>query len=272
MKQIKKGKKRKRKMINEGLVASFAFLIIVVAEGLIALFLTRAGKTHPKIRKIPGLEAIEEAVGRATEMGRPIAYTTGLGGIRDQVYYQTIAGLNILGYTAELAAKYGAKLKYFPYDPTVMPLAVDVMEQAYISAGKPEEFNPENVQYLGGDQFPWAFGVLGIMYREKTAANIHMGPFWAESLILAEAGFYTGAIQIAGTANYHQIHFFVVAADYALIGEELMAAGAYLSKDPTQIGSLWGADFSKITTMALILLGVIMTAAGINALNDFLVL
>jgi hypothetical protein len=258
--------------INDGLVASFVLLIIVVAEGLIALYLSRTGKAHPKIRKIAGLEAIEEAIGRATEMGRPIAYTTGLGGIRDQVYYQTLAGLSILGYTAELAAKYNARLIYFPYDPTIMPMAIDVMEQAYHRAGKPDAFNRDNVQYLGGDQFPWAFGVLGAMYREQTAANIHMGPFWAESLILAEAGFYTGAIQIAGTANYHQIQFFVVAADYALIGEELMAAGAYLSKDPTQIGSLWGGDWIKITALVLTVIAVILTAAGIAALNDFFAL
>jgi Domain of unknown function (DUF6754) len=258
--------------INAGLTASFVLLVIVVAEGLIALYLSRTGKAHPKIRKIVGLEAIEEAIGRATEMGRPIAYTTGLGGIRDQVYYQTVAGLSILGYTAELAAKYNARLIYFPYDPTIMPLAIDVMEQAYHRAGKPDAFNRDNVQYLGGDQFPWAFGVLGAMYREQTAANIHMGPFWAESLILAEAGFYTGAIQIAGTANYHQIQFFVVAADYALIGEELMAAGAYLSKDPTQIGSLWGGDWAKITALVLTIIAVILTAAGIVALNDFFAL
>jgi hypothetical protein len=151
-------------------------------------------------------------------------------------------------------------------------MAIDVMEQAYHRAGKPDAFNRDNVQYLGGDQFPWAFGVLGAMYREQTAANIHMGPFWAESLILAEAGFYTGAIQIAGTANYHQIQFFVVAADYALIGEELMAAGAYLSKDPTQIGSLWGGDWTKITAIVLTLIAVILTAASIAALNDFFAL
>jgi hypothetical protein len=259
-------------IINEGLVASFVLLVIVLAEILIALFLTRAGKYMPKIRKIPGLEAIEEAVGRATEMGRPIVYTTGLGGIRDQVYYQTVAGLSILGYTTELAAKYGAKLIYYPYDPSIMPLAVDVMEQSYIRAGKPEAFNQENIQYLGGDQFPWAFGVLGATHREQAAATIHMGPFWAESLILAESGFYTGAIQVAGTANYHQIQFFVVACDYALIGEELMAAGAYLSKDPTQIGSLWGSDFAKITAVVLMVLGVILTVAGVTVLNDFFAL
>ena len=166
-------------IINEGLVASFVLLVIVLVEILVALFIARGGRYVPKIRKITGLEAIEEAVGRATEMGKPIAYTTGLGGIRDQYYYQTVAGLNILGYTAEMAAKYGAKLLYFPYDPTIMPMAYEVVEQGYIRAGKQEAFNPEDIIYLGGDQFPWAFGVLGSIYREGTAANIHMGPFWA---------------------------------------------------------------------------------------------
>jgi hypothetical protein len=59
-------------IINEGLVASFVLLIIVLIEILVALFTTRSGKYAPKIRRIPGLEALEEAVGRATEMGQPI--------------------------------------------------------------------------------------------------------------------------------------------------------------------------------------------------------
>lgn len=256
--------------INVGMVASLVVLIIVVIEVLFGLFASRMGKYTPKIRRIAGLEALEEAVGRATEMGRPIMYTTGLGGIADQYTYQTVAGLSILGYTAEMAAKYGTRLIYCPYDPTIMPLAHEIVEQAYTKAGKPEAFNPDDIQYLGGDQFPWAFGVLGIINREQCAAAVHMGPFWAESLILAESSFYTGAITVAGTANYHQIHFFVVAADYALIGEELMAAGAYLSKDPTQVGSLWGADWAKITAIIIIIVGVILTLAEIQDLTNFL--
>jgi hypothetical protein len=256
--------------VNTGMVASLALLIIVLLEVLIGLFTSRMGIFTPKVRRIAGLEAIEEAVGRATEMGRPIMYTTGLGGIADRYTYQTVAGLSILGHTAELAAKYGTRIIYCPYDPTIMPLAHEIVEQAYTTAGKPEAFNPEDIQYLGGDQFPWAFGVLGIINREQCAAAVHMGAYWAESLILAESSFYTGAIQVAGTANYHQIHFFVVAADYALIGEELMAAGAYLSKDPTQVGSLWGADFGKLTAMIIVIVGVILTLAGIQELSNFL--
>lgn len=45
------------------------------------------------IRRISGLEAVEESVGRATEMGKPIFFTTGLGGLRQM---ETIAGLAVL--------------------------------------------------------------------------------------------------------------------------------------------------------------------------------
>jgi hypothetical protein len=35
---------------------------------------------------------------------------------------------------------------------------------------------------------------------------------------------------------------------------------------------LWGADFSKLTATILIAIGVILTAAGVTALNEFFAL
>ena len=44
--------------------------------------LARSGR-EMKIRKIAGLEAVDEAVGRATEMGRPILFVPGIQDISD---------------------------------------------------------------------------------------------------------------------------------------------------------------------------------------------
>jgi hypothetical protein len=93
-----------------------------------------------------------------------------------------------------------------------------------------------------------------------------VGGYWAESLQLAEVGFSVNAIQIAGTANTHQIPFFVAACDYSLIGEEIYAAGAYLSKDPVQSGSVAGQDIGKAIAIVLIVVGIFLTAAGIPTL------
>jgi len=151
-----------------------------------------------------------------------------------------------------------------------MAAARDVVKSAYLKAGMPDEYNPDNVFYLTDEQFGYVAGVDGIIVREKPAANFLLGAFWAESLIIAETGFSVGAIQISGTANAAQIPFFVAACDYTLIGEELFAASAYLSRNPQQIGSLKGQDFGKLVVMILIIIGVILEISGISILKEFL--
>jgi hypothetical protein len=102
------------------------------------------------------------------------------------------------------------------------------------------------------------------MMREKPATNFYLGKFYAESLILAETGHSTGAIQIAGTALPDQLPFFVAACDFTLLGEELYAASAYLSQEPVQLGSLKGQDFGKLIFVIVIIVGVILLILGLN--------
>jgi hypothetical protein len=54
-----------------------------------------------------------------------------------------------------------------------------------------------------------------------------------------------------------QLPFFVAACDYTLIGEELFAASAYLSKDPKLLGSLKGQDVGKFIFLLAIMVGTI---------------
>jgi len=112
--------------------------------------------------------------------------------------------------------------------------------------------------------------VTGIMMRDRPAAHIFMGSFFAESLLLAETGFATGAIQVAGTANVHQLPFFVVACDYTLIGEELYAASAYLSGEPRLVGGLKGADVLKVLVILVILAGCVLESMGNHTLTTWM--
>ena len=66
-----------------------------------------------------------------------------------------------------------------------------------------------------------------------------------------------------GTARPAQLPFFVAACDYTLIGEELFAASAYLSKDPKLLGSLKGQDVGKALFILGILVGVILISLKI---------
>ena len=229
------------------------FLVIFSAAVLLYIRSAKAGKGL-FVRKLAGLEAVEEAVGRATEMGKPVLFVPGIQEI-DEI--QTIAGLSILGRVARITAEYETPLVVPVLYPMALAAAGEVVKGAYWDAGRPDSFKPDMVRYVAGEQFAYVAAVNGIMLREKPAANIYMGAFYAESLLLAETGFAAGAIQIAGTANPEQLPFFIAACDYTLMGEELYAASAYLSKEPLMLGSLKGQDLIKILLAACILIGLI---------------
>ncbi len=211
------------------------------------------------IRRIAGLDAIDEAVGRATEMGRKILYIPGIISINEP---QTLASLGILGYVAKLTAKYGTDLEVPNADPLTMAAAREIVKQSYLEAGSPEGFHEGMVHYITQDQFAYAGAVSGIMVRDKPAATFLLGWFAAESLLLSETGQSINAIQIAGTAQVTQLPFFVAACDYTMLGEELFAASAYLSKDPLILGSIKGQDMMKAAILVMMVIGVIMATFG----------
>ncbi len=237
---------------------------ILVAGAVLSFFVlwfVRKAKKGERlyIRPIAGLEAVDEAVGRATEMGRPVMY---IPGIMDMDNIQTIASMVILGRVARKAAEYETPLLVPTSRSIVMSAAQEIVKEAYLDAGRPDAYDSSKIRYLTDDQFGYAAGVDGLMLREKPAAIFYMGCFYAESLILAETGHSTGAIQIAGTAMPSQLPFFVTACDYTLIGEELFAASAYLSKEPLLLGSLKGQDWGKAIIIALLVGGIVLVSFG----------
>lgn len=243
------------------------FLLLLLSGAVIYYIISARRGRELFIRRINGLESMDEAVGRATEKGKPILFVPGIGDLDD---IQTIAGLTILSQLAYKAATYNADLIVPVSKSMVLSTAREIVKEAYLKAGRPDAYNPDCVFYLTDDQFGYVAGIDGIMVREQPAANFFLGTFYAESLILAETGFGTGAMQTAGTAQPHQLPFFVVTCDYTLIGEELFAASAYLSKEPNQLGSLKGQDFGKLFIVLLIIIGSIMEMSGIHWLKNIL--
>jgi hypothetical protein len=241
--------------------SSRSFMFIVLLTVIMVLFneIQNARKDSDSIflRDIPGLKAVEEAVGRSTEMGRPILYVPG---IMDMNEVETVAGVIILGHVAQMTAQYETGLDVPVARSIVMQAARESCKEAYLSQGRPEMFNEDMVHYISDDQFAYAAGVNGIMQRDKPAACLYMGKFYAESLLFAETGNGIGAIQIAGTASQAQIPFFVTACDYTLMGEEFFAASAYLSRKPELIGGVKTQDTVKLMLIGLIIVCLVMRA------------
>lgn len=236
-------------------------LIFMFLFSIVILIYTKWARQGKKlfIRKINGLDEVEEAVGRATEMGKPVLF---IPGIQELDEIETIAGISILGRVARITARYGTPLLVPVRYPLVLAAGQEVVEQAYNEEGNPESYNRDMVRYVAGEQFAFTATVNGIMMRERPATNIYMGAFFAESLLLAETGNAAGSIQIAGTAQPEQLPFFVAACDYTLMGEELYAASAYLSHEPLLLGGLKGQDWIKMLLIILLIIGIVLVSLG----------
>ena len=108
-------------------------MILFSAAILWNIYYARSGK-EVFVRRIPGLEAVDEAIGRATEMGRSILYSLGLGTIAE---VPTIASMTILGQVARRTADYETPLLVPCRDPIVMNVVREVVRTSYLDEGRP---------------------------------------------------------------------------------------------------------------------------------------
>ena len=234
-------------------------ILLLILGGAIVHRIAVARRGRPVfVRRIAGLDELDEALGRATEMGRPIIFSPGFG---DLGQMSTYAGLACLEYAVRKAARFGIRVIVPVAGATMFPVTQDIVRDAYTAEGKPELYRADDVLYLSGDQNAFAAAVTGIMERQRIGAAFYFGSYGFESLLLAETGQRVGAIQVAATDSFFQVPFFIAACDYTIIGEELYAAGAYLSREPTMLGSLSGQDYGKVLVGMLLILGI-LTALG----------
>jgi len=248
-------------MFAKGMTVDFLFVLFI---GLSVVLVLRRSKTHPssyQIRKISGLDAIDEGIGRATEMSRPVFYMP--GGVGDVIDPQTLASMDVLSEVAKITARYDTRLIVPLRRAYLVPIMSEVVRQAYASEGKQDSFRPEQIRWYADDGPAFASGAVELMFREKVATTVILGDFSFDALVFAEAGNQAGAIQIGGTATINQIPFLVAACDYSIIGEEIYAAAAYLTKDPARITALVVEDWVKYILTGLILLGAAMKTAGV---------
>jgi hypothetical protein len=254
--------------IISGKVVDLIFFVLLWGLAYIFMQTAKSGSFRPKVRRLEPMNGIDEAIGRATEMGRSVHY--GLGG-RLEGYYapQTVASASILSYVAEQCAEQDTRLIVTVHDSQVLPFVNDVVSQACIAAGKPEQYDINDVRMLTTGN-AYASGVMNILTTEKVAASMYLGTIYSECLLVAETGNYVGAITIAGTGRAIQIPWMAAMNDYCLICDELFAAGAYVTEDPEMAGTFASEDLFKFISVGLMIIGAILATVGNTSLAGIL--
>lgn len=221
----------------------------------------RAGKAG-ELRPLPGIEELPGSVGRSAETGQPLHISVGVAGISGSATAETWAGLAILDQLADEAAACDTPLIVTVADPTVLPVAQEILQRAYVRNGNPEGYEPTQVRFVAPFPLAYAAGVADILEREPLTANVMIGSFDEEYLLMGEIGARRPLRQVAGAANPRALPLIYATADEALIGEEIFAGSAYMARGPVQIASLMAQDWARwaiiVTILGLVVLRILL--------------
>jgi len=194
-----------------------------------------------------------------------MVYTPGETGVQNMEFY---ASLGILSYIADRAARLEVDLIATVQRPETYPMIEETMREAYRGAERLDEFKDENCRFLSQHYIVHAMMTAAIIENEDAASAFFLGQFGLQSLLMTEPGARRGVIQIAGDTGVFQMPFFIASCDYVLIGEELFAASAYVSSDPTIRGSLVAQDRFKLVLLLLVVFGVLMLTSYWSVLTE----
>lgn len=246
-------------MIVSGKIFDFALLIATVVVAFLMMQRGRRGYL-PKIRRLPAIDAMEEAVGRCAEMGRPIMFNPFWAELTNENAPQTFASFNCLSYVARLAAKLKVRL-IVPYGrPEPGPILDEICREAYLVEGASDQYDPNSLIYL--PEFSHVMGTIGIMIRENVGANIMIGNAYYATVLFCETGQLIGAFQIGGSATLPNVPYFITSCEFSLIGDEIFASGAYITKDPVMTSSIQASDWVKLALTVIGLVSILLLNSG----------
>lgn len=243
------------------LASSFAVMLVILASGALLYWLKRRERPgqKPGLRPIAGYSAFRGQVGRAVESGRYLHFALGRGDLASQANPASLAALSALDYLAKDACSSGVPPLVAVGDGTLLVAGQDSLRGAYERADRGDDYAPSSVEFLAAQALPmtYAAGVSDIINRENLGSNLMLGRFGAELAIMAEAAEREDMEQVIGSDDPVAVALAMAVTEKVLIGEELLAAGAYLEGSQTQIASLRMQDILRIAAAAGVLLAAL---------------
>lgn len=251
-----------------GKITVFALLILSFLAIYMSIQRSVGGKV-PRLRRLPAVDAIDEALGRAVEMGKTVVFTHGTGKLETSNSAGSLAAIATLPYVARRTAELDLEMFLPTGSHTAYNVLGEVMREAAIMEGKPELYNPNNVRYLSEVSRAYSAGVMSILMNENVGAAILLGSYHHAGLMVVETSKRVGAMTVGGTDSLSQLCWFVAGCDYSLLGEEIYALGAYISEDPVSLGAIAGQDLIKMAVLVITVIGLLLTQVGVDVASWF---
>jgi len=142
-----------------------------------------------------------------------------------------------------------------------------VVRDGYTLEGKVENFeNPQmcKVMALLGGSSGFSTGLFNLIRDENIGTCFLLGYQYINMHAMGEMCKAAGVYSVVGHPNVHvNLPLCITSFDYAILINEYYAVGAFLGKDPIQLGSVRGMDIITYgTALALIITPLLYLISG----------
>lgn len=238
-------------------------LLLVSALVLLALtILHRRREVGIRVREISAFTDLQDQLGRAAESGKPFHIALGTGGLGSGSTVSSLAGLQLLEGIVDAAVAYDVVPVVTVGDPTLLPLAQDVLRRAYERNQIPESYDSSQVRFLGPSPTVYAAGAVPVGAPEDVTLNVALGTYGPEATLIADISNRHGKPMAAAVDSAEAIGALFPAVRRLAAGEELYATGAQVTDDKKFVASLITEDILRLMLVLIIVVLSLVALIG----------
>lgn len=244
------------------MASQFALLLILLIILLLTLLVSRR-RPPSALRPIAAFNALPGQIGRAAESGQILHLSLGTGGVGGADTVTSLAGLSALAHLSEQGVATDTPPLVTVSDPTLLPLALNVLRQAYARRGRGSDFRWTQVRLVSPAPMAYVLGAMNVLRHEPILANVMLGAYGPEVGLLAHAGAEANLVQISGSDAPSSLAILYAGTDRVAIGEELYAVDAYLDRTPDKLACLAAEDVARIVLILFIIISASLKVFGV---------
>jgi hypothetical protein len=208
------------------------------------------------IRDLPVFDSLLRAVHQAAETGSSVHIALGSGGIIGDNALTSVAALQIVDALADGAVTCKTPVVVSVGDPTLLPLAQDVLRRAHLRHGALQSYDPGQARFIAQSPLAYSAGAGDILSEKTVGANVMAGSFGPEVSLCADAGSRQEIDQFGAVSGPAAGGVLFATTDHVAVGEDLFAAGSILDRRPERQASLVAQD----TLRVILMIGIVSVA------------
>ncbi|NPA26993.1 MAG: hypothetical protein GXO36_05280 [Chloroflexi bacterium] len=236
------------------LTGLLALILLIFVASLMGVFvlLRKADALYQALRPLMAFRRLHQGLALAMEEGRRLQYTIGRGPLTGASSTgSSLVALAALDPIVRTALRGDKPPAVTAGEPTVYVLADNTTRVACRENRAEERCQPQPVRLVGMEESTYAAGAVVMAHGGQSALTLGLGHMGGEIVLAVDASerFVGGTDHLTGQA------VLFATSDETLIGEEALAAGAYMRAHPMHAASLWVQDLLRWLLVFLLLAG-----------------